>query len=305
MAANGPSQRLHLVTKRADAGAVTSTPTSVFEKLLLDNLALVDGVIGFVCHRHRMPADDADEFAGEVKLRLVDRDYEILRRFQQRSSLRTYLTVVIQRMFLDYRDRQWGKWRPSAEARRLGPVAMRLELLVARDGLTFEQACEVLRTNEHITLDRAELESICARLPIRVRRVRVGEETLDSLVHHGDAPDAQVPAAATDEAGRKIRAAVTRAMTSLSDQDRLILRLRFLEDLGIADIARALHLEQKPLYRKMDALLRGLKQAVEAEGVSRDEARDVLERGNLDLSVALSVPTIGASVSLVQPPEPD
>src|SRR4029453_14108130 len=46
-------------------------------------------------------------------LRLVEDDYDVLRRFQARSSLPTYVTVVIQRLFLDYRNRLWGKWRPD------------------------------------------------------------------------------------------------------------------------------------------------------------------------------------------------
>ncbi len=54
---------------------------------------------------------------------------------------------VVQRLFLDHRNRQWGKWRPSAEAKRRGPLAILLERLVVRDGWTFEQAVETLRTN--------------------------------------------------------------------------------------------------------------------------------------------------------------
>jgi len=44
----------------------------------------------------------------------------LLAKFEGRSSLRTFLTVVIQRLFLDHRISAWGKWRPSAEARRGG-----------------------------------------------------------------------------------------------------------------------------------------------------------------------------------------
>src|SRR5215208_5464467 len=56
---------------------------------------------------------------------------QVRRRFERRSSLPTYVTVVIQRLFLDYRNRLWGKWRPSSDAKRLGPTAMLLERLVA------------------------------------------------------------------------------------------------------------------------------------------------------------------------------
>ena len=40
----------------------------------------------------------------------------------------------------DWRNARWGKWRPSAEARRQGALATHLERLMRRDGLTFEEA---------------------------------------------------------------------------------------------------------------------------------------------------------------------
>jgi RNA polymerase sigma factor for flagellar operon FliA len=44
-----------------------------------------------------MPGVEADDFASHPKLKLIEDDYAILRKFQGRSSLRTYLTVVIER----------------------------------------------------------------------------------------------------------------------------------------------------------------------------------------------------------------
>ena len=44
--------------------------------------------------------------------------------------------AVIQRLFLDARIAKWGKWRPSVSARRLGGVAVLLERLLTRDGLS-------------------------------------------------------------------------------------------------------------------------------------------------------------------------
>jgi hypothetical protein len=41
---------------------------------------------------------DLAEIRGRGEIRLTDHDYEILRRFEQRSSLRTYLAVVIYRL---------------------------------------------------------------------------------------------------------------------------------------------------------------------------------------------------------------
>ena len=99
----------------------TATAETVKEALFLANLPVIDSVVRHVCRRHHLSAAEADDFGSEVRLHIIERNYEILRKFEGRSSLRTYLAVVVQRLFLDYRNRIWGKWRPSAEAQRRGP----------------------------------------------------------------------------------------------------------------------------------------------------------------------------------------
>src|SRR5262249_8960179 len=147
----------------------------------------------------------------EVKLRLVEREYEVFRKFQHRSSLRTYLTIVIQRIYLDYRNHLWGKWRPSAEAQRLGHVAVRLETLMARDGFTFDQACEYLRTNEHVVAADSDLEAIVVRLPVRVRPAMVGEGELEAVADDTSALDDRLLSHERDARARRISDALTSA----------------------------------------------------------------------------------------------
>ena len=282
--------RLHVVSRRdlpaeSVSPSLASSPNAL--ELFESNLPVIEGAIRFVCHRHRLTAAEAEEFESEVKLRFVERDYDILRRFQHRSSLRTYLVVVIQRLFLDYRNHLWGKWRASAEATRLGPVAISLEQLLVRDGLDLDQACETLRTNEGVTLGRDELAEIAARLPVRTRRSVVGEDALENVVEERQSPEAGVLAGEPGAIGARIRIALAPAVRALSDQDRLILRLRFQDDLGVADIARALHLDQKPLYRRFESLLRRLRDALETAGIDRDAARDAVSRKDVDISLAL------------------
>src|ERR1700730_10697811 len=103
-------------------------------------LGTVDSIVLALARRRGLSADDAADLASMVRLRMMVDDYAILRKFQGRSGLRTYLTVVIDRLFLDERVARWGKWRPSRQARREGPPAVLFERLVMRDGFTFEEA---------------------------------------------------------------------------------------------------------------------------------------------------------------------
>src|SRR5215472_17913272 len=109
-------------------------------ELFLANLQTIEGLVQMVARQQRMTWAEAEEFASIVRLRLIENDYAILRKFRGGSSLRTYLTVVIARQALDYRDACWGRWRPSRAARRLGRTAVTLERLIVRDGFTLDEA---------------------------------------------------------------------------------------------------------------------------------------------------------------------
>jgi RNA polymerase sigma factor for flagellar operon FliA len=249
------------------------------ESLLLSELPTIDRIVAFIRVRHHLSASDADEFAAHVRLKLVEDEYAVLRKFEGRSSLRTYLTVVIQRLFLDYRTSAWGKWRPSAEARRLGELAIQAERLVTRDGYSLDEAYEVLTTNHGVGINRGELEQLVEKLPCRVRRSFEGEESLQNVV----APDLS-PDAALEEQGRAVAAArvsqaLSRTLATLDVRDRLILTMRFEDGRTVAEIARVLHVDQKALYRRCDRLLLDLRAALEREGVNADEVLDILGTG--------------------------
>src|SRR5689334_20585988 len=96
------------------------------EALLVEQLEWVWSSMARLCRRYRLTPADTEEFASWATLRLVEHDYQILRQFRGDSSLRTYLVVVLTMLHHEFRVRQWGRWRPSAAARRRGPVAVEL-----------------------------------------------------------------------------------------------------------------------------------------------------------------------------------
>src|SRR2546423_8721210 len=78
--------------------------------LLVENLDLIDRVIAFISRRQRLDQVESEEFGSIVKLKLVENDYAIVRKFEGRSHFATFITIVVQRMLLDYRIHHWGKW---------------------------------------------------------------------------------------------------------------------------------------------------------------------------------------------------
>ena len=238
------------------------------EAEFLTNLPLIERVIAFVVHRHHVSAADAEDFASQVKLKLIENDYAVFRKFQNRSSLRTYLSTVVTHFFQDFRNAAWGKWRPSSDAVRGGPVAVLLEQLLVRDGYTFDEACELLTTNHRIDVARTELEELVARLPVRVRRRFEPDVVLVNAPATTPAPDDVLDASTRDRQAARAREVLARVMAALPAQDRLILSLIYSDGRSVADVARLLRLKQKPLYPRIAAMLRRLRTALEDEGIS-------------------------------------
>jgi len=263
-------------------------------ELLTSNLALVERAIAFASRRHRLDADDADEFASVVKLRLVDNDYAILRAYEERSSFATYISVVVQRMALDFRIHAWGKWHASAEAKRLGELAVELEQLLHRDGRSLDDALAVLAP-KHGDVSRADLAALAARLPERKPRRR-----------EVDLADAEPVAVSVEDAmfaddrrleSQRVSTLMASIINSLPDDDRVILQLRFEGGMTVAQIARALQLDQKLLYRRIDRRLGEIKKELLRQGIAPRDILDLIGRDEqllrFDLGKTIPRPSIG------------
>ena len=236
------------------------------EQLFVRNLPTIEGLVQMVARQQRMSWAEAEEFASIVRLRLIENDYAILRKFRGGSSLRTYLTVVIARQALDYRDACWGRWRPSRAARRLGRPAVMLEKLIVRDGVALEDAWRALPDAPALP-DRDQLRAFAAGLQPRLRRHYVSLDDLDEC--HAGARDPEVDSVMRDH---RVAAALAGALRTLSPADSRLLRLRFAEGLSISSIARSEGLDQASLYRRVAALLRRLRRDLEARGIAAPAA---------------------------------
>lgn len=258
-------------------------PRTEMESLFISSLPDIQRVSRFLARRHRLSRAETDDFCGEVSLAIIAGKYAVLSSFQGRSSLRTYLTTVIQRIFLDYRRRLWGKWRPSAEARHRGPLAIRLETLLYRDGLTLDEAIETLQTNFAGEESREAVAELAHLLPPRTNRRFMNEGGEDmATVPAGElaSPEAQLEGARTLARTQHL---INNAMEGLEPQDRIVLRMRFEDNISVANIARTLHLDQKGLYRRLESLLAEFRKRLEDGGLMWPEVVRMIERGQCQL----------------------
>lgn len=258
------------------------------EQFLQDNLALIRRVVGRVCRHAGLRDADADDFASTVHLALIDDDYAMLRAWQRRASFATYLTVAVQRLLCDQRNRTRGRWEPSAEARRGGRAAILLETLVLRDVRPLEQVVPLVHEIDP-SLSRSDLEAMLARFPTRVRRpLPVPIDDVDPETLPGpQAADAGVRARELVRLSAEVSDIVRRTLASCSVEDRTVLRLHFGSSIRVADIARMLRVPQRPLYRRVEALLHQLRRALGAGGIDAQSAESLIGSAMQDLDFGL------------------
>jgi DNA-directed RNA polymerase specialized sigma24 family protein len=167
---------------------------------------------------------------------------------------------MVRRQLLDWRNRHYGKWRPSESARRLGHAAVHLDRLISRDGHRVDDAVAIMATGAERP-DETMLRALAAQLPARVRVRTVATDDFEGLSPCGFDDPIEVHQA--EELARIRRERLREACLALSPADRRLLHLRFGRGLTVSALAEQIGEPAKPLYRRIDHILSTLRQTLE------------------------------------------
>lgn len=251
-------------------------PQAVF----LEHLGWIDKMAALASRKHGRREADVEDFASWAKMRLMEDDYAVFRSFRGEAGWKTFIATVMVRLSIAYSRKEQGRWRPSAAAARMGTPARELEQLVRRDGYTVPQAGEKLRTAGVTHLSNLELARLLDGLGERtpLRPLEVTDDPVVESTESADRADERVEAAEARTERSALKAALLRGMEAMSYEDRMIVWMHYGEERTLAYVARALNIEQKPLYRRINKLRDLLRTLLEREGVSGREVRAMLDR---------------------------
>lgn len=228
-----------------------------------EDLTLVDQIARSVARSRRLRPQDIDDFAQTVQVRMAARNYHALRRFEGRSSLRTYLTVVTARMLKDWQNHEFGKWRPSAAAVRSGATAVEIDRLLHRDGRDLEEGIRIVAARTGTP--EADLRRVAESLPRRSGRRLVPIELIaDRGVRFVDPVEQQQ----VDATASAARSALGGAFGALPPEDARLLMLRFVRHRTVRSLALEAGLEPKALYRRFERILKTVRHRLHARGIS-------------------------------------
>jgi RNA polymerase sigma factor (sigma-70 family) len=252
-------------------------PPVATHDLYSEHADTIESVLAYTRRAHRLSADDGDEFSSWARLRLLEDNCAVLAKFEGLSSFKTFIVVVISRLFLDWRIKEWGKWRPTPRARRLGRVAVELERLCLRDGIEYGQAVQTL-VSKGLAASEAECDAFWEQLRRRGGRRRVDIDDIPEL------PTLAVDAVAHDERQQRAKRAVeamNASIAALPADDQMIFRLRYQDGVTVARIAKLIDADQKRLYRRFEQLESRLRAGILASGLTEDDVRDLF--GGFDI----------------------
>ncbi|MEO7963155.1 MAG: sigma-70 family RNA polymerase sigma factor [Gemmatimonadaceae bacterium] len=248
------------------------------EKQLVQHLDYIDRTSRYLTRRAGIRSDEADDCVSWIKLRLIENDYAAIRKFRGESGFKTFVTTVVAKLVLDYRVQLRGRWRPSAKALRLGPIAEELERLLHRECLIFEEAMNVMRSSTITPPSEKDLREIYRqlppRLPLRPELVDVDESISESA---SDRADKLLEAGERQRRMEEMSVALRMEIDRLPPNDRVALLMDVVDGVSIAGIARVLGVLQRPLYDRLKSLRKSLRTRMHLRGISDDDVRALFD----------------------------
>jgi len=212
-------------------------------------------------------------------------DFRRLRKFDQsgRATFSTWLCAVVRNLCLDWHRKEHGRHRVFGSIARRSALDQLLFEIVFKQGLSADEAREELG-RRGIELSYAAVEErICElRRCLSSRQLWLlsscntvldsidGEEEGTYVIEPADpAPDPEALAAL-----RETHKHVSAALTSLSDSDRLLVRLRYQEGLTLQQVARLVGLKDaQTADRRLRDIIDHLRQALGLEHLVRGKPR--------------------------------
>lgn len=252
-----------------------STRTKGAKALFDDHLRTIRGALERAAIR-RLPEREVEDFVSWGLLRIIESNYHCLREFRGHSRLVTFLGAVAARMAIDYYRQLRGVWRPSAAAKRHGQVGIELDRLVHRDQLGVGPAVAELRQRHRVAESTGRLHAIAAALPFRADRMNQVPADAVELRSQARASD-RVAQAERRRAVHRVAEIVRACFAEVSSDDRRLLVARFVERRSVASLADELGVPAKPLYRRIERCLMGVRKRALARGLTRDEICAAIE----------------------------
>lgn len=239
------------------------------------NLDLIETVIRQVSRRMSLRAEETEELRSDVHFRLLKDDCAVLGRLRDRSRLRQFLIVVASNEVHNARIKKWGKWRPPTAVKRMGPLAVLLYQLIDRDKCSPSEAIQILAPERGVTV--SELEALAEQLPPTSPGRTPVDRDPDALQIPGGVASVESKAIRREiDSHTEPRKLLSRMLAAIDSEERVILKLYYLDGLSWIQIGHGRGFDDKKIFRAKDRIHRELRKALERENIHWPQAEQML-----------------------------
>jgi RNA polymerase sigma factor (sigma-70 family) len=225
---------------------------------------------------------DADTLFNEVLDRLTEDNFKVLKNFENRSKLTTYITTIIAHLVVDIQRKQTGRRRTKERAKAMGLVGEKLYELIFAKGFPVQEAYDFLKENQKVTQTLEEIEAMVDKIRGRPRAHQgpaEGPEQPDIksvLVTEGNQEEGAIRKQTEGLAKEVLR----EALSELSNEEKFIIQMRFplSEDeqpKDLSEIAKILGTTTKAVDSRIRRIFPKLKEKMLRRGSSIDDFTNV------------------------------
>lgn len=228
------------------------------------------------------------ELSNVVLDTLRKEDFKILKNFNGRSKITTYLTVIISRKFVDIIRVKMGRSREKERAKEYGDLGLRVykSIFVEKNSINEFYNIVIHENEKKITLDK--IEEIVDKIKGKKRYDKndlenFPESPVKKGIHANEGevlvkdknktPEYQM---ISEEKEKTINKNLELILSKLTAEEKFIIKLRFFNEEDdkkkrVEIISNLLNINKKAVYKRVDRILKKCKKILDKNGINTND----------------------------------
>lgn len=244
----------------------------IMKKYFNDNIETIYSTINFFCRNKQIIGEDKKDFSSQILIKVIDNDYKVLRSYNKKSKLTTYLLTVISNYYIDLKRKEIKRWRPSKKSKNKGPIAVKLDELINKKNYTLEEAHDTLTINHNYNVTLDELSKIASEFKNSTRQIRkVSDTHLTTLTDNNPHTEEAIIKTEDQKTVNDMIRVSVKIRENLPGEAKLILKMRFFDDYSISQIGRMLNIKRHAVDKILKDSLKEIKDSLIKEDADFNE----------------------------------
>ncbi len=266
---------------------------SKYNNLIHDNFAFIEKQCYYAVRLRRQAfsqknhidtENEALELSNRVLDQLTKNDFRVMKRFQKKSRLSTYLSTIIANQAIDLIRKKRGRNREKERAKQFGELGNQIYQKIVVQGLSAEKTYSELLSTHQLKPSRTDFDLIVEKIrgsrqnPVEINRFESNSinpdktpkaESWEEIISKNENNPEEITIKKTQQ--QKVEKTLSLIIKELKGEERLILRMRYpasKEDpMDVEAIASKLGISKKAVYKRINRILNKCRTIMGKKGI--------------------------------------